>query len=141
MTQIDFYITEDAAPDSRFRIACRIAEKAYLQGTPVYIHVADAAAAQMLDELLWTFRDQAFVPHAVYPPAPGERAPVLIGHDHEPAGECRVLINLAPAVPLFFSRYERVAEIIDGQPKHRAAGRERYRFYRDRGYTLRDHRL
>jgi DNA polymerase-3 subunit chi len=47
-----------------------------------------------------------------------------------------VLVNLAPQVPEFFSRYERVAEVVDANAERRELSRERYRFYRDRGYKL-----
>ena len=52
-----------------------------------------------------------------------------------------VMINLAPDVPGFFSRYARVAEVIDSDPARREAGRERFRFYRDRGYELKTHNI
>ncbi|MCU7809071.1 MAG: DNA polymerase III subunit chi, partial [Candidatus Thiodiazotropha sp. (ex Semelilucina semeliformis)] len=49
------------------------------------------------------------------------------------------LIDLSAAIPAFFSRFERVAEIIDKEPQVVTAGRERFRFYRDRGYPLNKH--
>ena len=55
--------------------------------------------------------------------------------------DCEVLINLADEVPDFFSRYARVAEIVDADAIRREKGRERFRFYRDRGYQLQTHQL
>ncbi len=52
-----------------------------------------------------------------------------------------MLINLADEVPDFFSRFERVAELIDRDPAVRTAGRNRFRLYRDRGYTLNTHNI
>ena len=52
-----------------------------------------------------------------------------------------MLINLALAPPPFFSRFERLAEIVGAEAADAAAGRERYRFYRERGYELRTHNL
>jgi DNA polymerase-3 subunit chi len=52
-----------------------------------------------------------------------------------------VLINLAAEVPEFFSRYERVAEVVDADAVRREQSRERYRFYRDRGYKLNTHQV
>jgi len=66
---------------------------------------------------------------------------VLIAHAGESGDEHDVLINLAPDVPVFFSRFERVAEPVDAEPPARAASRERFRFYRDRGYEPTVHRL
>ena len=64
MTKVDFYLLGEGA-DSRERIACRLAEKAWRLGNRVYVLAPDQAAAQALDELLWTFSQGSFVPHAV----------------------------------------------------------------------------
>lgn len=140
MTRIDFYVLNDAAAASRERLACRLTEKAFGLGHRVHLHVASAQAAGRLDDLLWTFRDGSFVPHEI---AGGDAvdSPVTIGHDWEPTGDCQVLINLADEVPVFFSRFERVAEIINQDEQIRSQGRERFRFYRDRGYDLNTHEL
>ncbi len=68
-------------------------------------------------------------------------SPILIGHSHTPPAYFDVLINLARETPLFFSRFERLAEIVDEQANNRAAARARYRFYRDRGYPLQHHHI
>ena len=66
---------------------------------------------------------------------------MLIGWQPPPESEHDVLINLAPEVPNFFSRFARLAEPLDQEPGIREAGRERYRFYRDRGYPLESHQI
>lgn len=141
MTRVDFYIEEKPKPGGARVLACRVAEKAYRLGHRVFIHTGRADLALDMDQLLWTFRDRSFVPHARVETVEGEEPPVLIGHDHEPAGRCDLLINLAPEVPSFFSRFERVADMVGQDEASRGAGRERYRFYRDRGYPLNTHRL
>jgi DNA polymerase-3 subunit chi len=52
-----------------------------------------------------------------------------------------VLINLHDAPPPFFSRFERLAEVVGADEAGAAAARERFRFYRERGYELRTHNL
>ena len=60
----------------------------------------------------WTFKQNSFLPHAPAGPTLEEPVPpVLIGHGETPAGDSQVLINLTGEVPLFFSRFERVAEV------------------------------
>ena len=102
---------------------------------------ANAGQAQALDDLLWTFRDGSFVPHELYSPGAAEPAPVVIGCDPDPQLEPDVLINLAEAVPPCFSRFQRLAELVDADPARREASRELWRFYRDRGYPLQKHDL
>jgi len=141
MTKVDFYILEQPHSEARARFACRLAEKAWQQGNRVYIHTDSAEQSQRLDELLWTFRAGSFVPHALDEATDADATPIHIGHGSEPHHHDQVLINLAPEVPLFFSRFERVAEVVGHEEECRAQGRERFRFYRDRGYPLENHTI
>lgn len=144
MTRVDFYILDEANDSARLRVAAKIAEKAMLQSRHVYINAADDEESRRLDELLWTFSQGSFVPHRIVGSvADGEQGPepVLIGVGVELPEPCEVMINLAGEVPEFFSRYERVAEIVDAEATRRDAGRSRYKYYRDRGYELKNHRI
>lgn len=143
MTRVDFYVLPAGSGNEAVeRTACRIAEKAFRAGHGVYLHVPDTEAEARIDELLWTFRAGSFVPHARWPEGAGapERPPVLVGAA-EPPPEPEVLINLAPEVPAFFSRFLRVAELVGGDEASRARARARWRWYRDRGYPLHKHEL
>jgi DNA polymerase-3 subunit chi len=138
---VDFYLL-GAGGDSRERIACRLAEKAWRLGNQVYLLAPDKPATLELDELLWTFSQGSFVPHAVYTDDnSAEVHPVLIGHSEPPTGLHDVLINLAPEVPTWFSRFGRVAELVGAAEEDKTRGRERFRFYRERGYPLETHNL
>ncbi|MDX1252836.1 MAG: DNA polymerase III subunit chi [Gammaproteobacteria bacterium] len=145
MTRIDFYILPDSTPSSRPLLACRLADKAYKLGHHIYIHAESPEQAMQMDDLLWTFSQGSFLPHARVEDQGNPAPPILIGHGDEPAlspeASADVLINLASEVPLFFSRFERVAEIVDQGDTQKLAGRERYRFYRDRGYALQSHNV
>lgn len=145
MTRVDFYITKDASERARALIACRVAAKAYSLGNVVHIHTPTRDDAVALDALLWTFRDGAFVPHALADDQilshSGARSAIVIGHGEEPVEKCSLVINLDAGVPEFFSRVERMAEIIDAHPDRRQQGRERFKYYRDRGYRVETHNL
>lgn len=141
MTRVDFYILPDAAPDGRERLACRLADKAFRLGHEVYIHARSREQAAALDNLLWTFRAGSFIPHCRVGDGSVESVPVLIGHEEVPAHCHTLLINVAQEVPSFFSRFERVMETVDQDEENKRHGRERFRFYRDRGYALETHTL
>lgn len=143
MTQVDFYILNDSQPAALPLFTCRLAEKAYRQGNQVYIHTESDLQLRQLDELLWTFRDGSFLPHRVHEAESGIAGdqPILLGRSVEPEGPGDVLLNLAGEVPAFFSRFNRVAELVGGDDSQIAAARGRYRFYKDRGYTLNTHNL
>jgi len=141
MTEVDFYILDSNDPQQRTLFACRLTDKAYRLGHRVYIHTASAEQTSQLDELLWTFQQNSFVPHEVYRDGGDDRPPVQLGHNSEPDASHAVLINLAPEVPLFFSRFERVAELVNGEETIRQQSRQRYSFYKERGYPLRTHEI
>ena len=135
VVQVDFHILGSADENARRTYACRVVEKAREHGHHVYLRVADDTAAGELDNLLWTFRDRSFLPHAVDTPgAPDE--PVLIGTGEGPSrGAPDVLVNLAATVPAEPGRYARIVEIGDNQDHVLHAARQRFRAYRDQGIT------
>jgi len=143
MTRIDFYTLASDSPGDRFLLTCRLVERIRAEGLRVLIHCPDPERARHLDRLLWTYRQDSFLPHGIVgqssPPLDLGLTPILISRDGSPESEDQVLVNLAPEVPAFFSRFERVCEPLDQEPSVRAAGRERFRFYRDRGYVLEHH--
>ncbi len=137
--RVDFYILAAAGEDARRRFACRLAEKAYRLSHRVHLHTDDAAAAEAMDELLWTFRDGSFVPHDGLPN--GTDAPVTIGHGSAAPADPDLLINLAREVPDFATRFDRIAELVGGDEETRQQGRQRFIFYRDKGYPLDTHEI
>jgi DNA polymerase-3 subunit chi len=143
--RVDFYVLEEASSAARLKLACKLAEKAYLASQRVLIWHTDAPELQTLDELLWTFSDRSFVPHETLKPgdAPGE-APVLLAAGTAPAAEVDLVINLAPDLPpgVGPSRApRRLLEIIDGDETRRRLGRARWSAYRDLGFTLTSHNV
>lgn len=137
MTRVDFYQIDSGEPPLRF--TCRLIERIFRQGYEVYVHTGSLEEAQALDDLLWTFRAEGFIPHALA--TAGLSAPILIGTERDPDGHGDVLVNLAGEIPEFFSRFERVTEVVPGDDEARAHAREHYRFYRDRGYPLEYHQI
>ena len=138
MTSIDFYFNAG----DRLEVACRLAGKALQQKKRVLIYAPEDGLAQRIDRLLWTAPAVSFVPHCPVRDPLAAETPVLIAVDDEaPAPVCEVLLNLSAQCPPFFERHERLLEIVAQDEAERAAGRARFKFYRDRGYELRSHDL
>lgn len=138
MAEVDFYVLQgEAAPEPQ-QFACRLLDTVYRRGLEVHVHVSGPQAARDLDDRLWSFSAGAFVPHRVVGSA--GRAPVWIGWE-APAQPGEVLLNLSEEVPLFFSGFRRVLELVPAHGDGLRRARERYRFYRERGYPLRQHKL
>ena len=143
--RVDFYILEADAEHERLRTACRLAEKAWQRGHRVFIHAGSASLARLVDDILWTYRQDSFVPHALWPDrvdvGEDRREPVLIGDGTGEPADIDVLINLAEDIPGFADRSARVAEIVPGDDAGRRSGRARYRIYRERGVAIEQHNL
>jgi DNA polymerase III subunit chi len=137
MTQIDFY----THVDDKARTACRLAAKAFAQDLRLTVLCPDAEAAARLDRLLWTFSATGFVPHCLADDALEPMTPVILDGAGAEPGHDQVLLNLRPERPPFFSRFQRLIEVVTRDEEDRRLARERYRFYRDRGYEIRSHDL
>jgi DNA polymerase III subunit chi len=137
VTQVDFYVL--AQPQQRALFACRLAEKIYHLGKRVYIHTADEQLSRTLDDLLWTFQSGSFVPHERYQDGGSAHSPVVIGDAAQPNVAADVLINISDELPIFYSRFARVAEIVDGEEAVKLKGRDRFRRYREQGCTMLSH--
>lgn len=139
MTQVDFYILPSADPAARLDFACKLTDKAWRLGHRVYLHCTDAQQREELDARLWRFKGETFVPHG--PIEDDSDAPVALGIGTDPGTHQDLLVNLDLRIPEFFKRFARIAEIVVEDPAIRLAARESFRFYREQGYPLQDHRL
>ena len=137
MTSIDFY-THVA---DRLEVAARLVAKAFAQHGSVRVLTPDAATTEALDRWLWLKPPLAFLPHCRVGSALACDTPIWVDHVDEHRGPAAVLINLRADPPSFFSRFERLAEIVGIDETDVEAGRTRFRFYRERGYELRTHSL
>lgn len=132
MPRIEFYVLSSAIPGDRLRAACQLAMKAWRAGMPVFLRGSDAAQCSEVDELLWRFKAESFVPHSLY--EEDAHAPVVIGLDEEPGSAQGVLINLGSTLSPQVERFSRVIEIVNQEPDLLTACRENFRSYRQRGY-------
>lgn len=140
MTQIAFYVGQSSNLHARLRLACKLVEKAWARALPTHIYTDSAATSEQLDDLLWTYNDTSFIPHAIMP-CQDSSLSIHISHAENPLENKRFLINLSNHVPEFFTHFERMAEVIDQEADILSAGRKRYQFYRNNGYTLDYHQL
>lgn len=140
MTLVDFYILKENAAGDRFMLTCRLCEKAYQAGKRVCINTQTREEAEHLNDLLWQYNDQSFIPHDLDSEHQTD-TPVVITSQIKKTDEHQVLINLAHEVPTCFSQFERLLEPVDHDENCRTAGRVRYRYYKDSGYTINNHEI
>jgi DNA polymerase-3 subunit chi len=133
VTKVDFY----TGSTDKLRTACQLSHKAMQNGLRVLLHTPDEAVTEALDKLLWQYPATAFIPHCRSHEVEANDMPVVLGHQDEAFPHSELLISLHNACLPFFSRFERVIEIVSQDEEDSRLGRERYKFYKDRGYEMR----
>ncbi len=137
----DFYLIQKP----RFReepllLVCELARKAHDAGLPTLVLARDMAQAEALDDLLWSFDPDAFLPHQIAgleDDDEDELAPILIAAPDTDAPMRPLVINLRDACAE--GAFERVLEVVPADPSARAPLRERWKQYQSRGLQLNKH--
>jgi DNA polymerase III subunit chi len=138
MTDIEFHVNVA----DKLHYSCRLLRKAYRSGAKAVV-TAEPELLQQLDQLLWSYSNTEFLPHCKGDSSALTVAatPILLSDQLNtyPAGS--VLINLGQSVPAGFERFERFIEVASSLQADRLAARDRWKHYRDRGYSLKRHEL
>ncbi len=141
MTEVHFYT--GVADKTLF--ACSLVKKAVERGRKVVVYAADPQALARFDQALWTFDPISFVPHVQAGDPLAARTPVVLTRDGNTEPDTpamphhEVLINLDAQWPKFFSRFDFLMEVVGTDDDDQAAGRARWKFYKERGYKLEHH--
>jgi DNA polymerase-3 subunit chi len=141
MAAVRFYTLSDVAVTARLKKVCALTDQAFRDGEKVLVWLQDAAALEQFDNLLWTYGDRTFVPHEPLGGDPAAcEAPVQLHAGAQlPAaaltGYFTTLVMLREQAAPETLRFDCVIEVVDAEPACRAAGRARFRFYRDHGVT------
>lgn len=143
MTAVDFYILPASDPLQRLMFVCRLTEKAVGSGHRVIIAAGSTDEAEQLDQLLWEFSPESFLPHRQIDARSSTDAhcPVDITASDQYLDHHDVLINLQLEIPACFSRFERYAEVVIQREDILLNSRQHWRFFQHRGYPVKNRRL
>ena len=135
MPRADFYLIQK----ERFReepllLVCELARKAHDANLWTLVLTRDAEQAEQLDELLWAFDDEAYIPHQIAGDAEDELTPVLIASPDVDTPMRALVINLRDE-PVSGS-FDRVLEVVPADDSARGPLRERWKQYQARGLEL-----
>jgi DNA polymerase-3 subunit chi len=139
VTQVDFYVLPEATSDARWLFACRLIDKVHRLGMRTLVVMDNEADARQFDELLWTFKPESFIPHQLI--NAGKPAPVEITFTQDAGDHQGLLLNLSKSIPPYFSRCDRLSEIVIQDAESLRISRERFSFYKQRGYPIETHKL
>src|SRR5690625_2576990 len=134
----DFYLI--AKP--RFReqpllLVCALVQKAVAQKLPLLILARGFAQAEEIDDLLWAFDEDAFIPHQLAGHDDDAEVPVLIVPPGLDTPDRPLAINLRPDMPT--GQFDRVLEVVPADPAERKGSRQRWRQYQQIGADLAKH--
>ncbi len=142
MPTVNFYILNSDSERERQFFACKLAEKAFRSGFKSYILTDSSYQAEQLDRLLWTFRPNSFVPHALNnTPLPNSANAILIGEQTAPECWQHTVINLSQHCPEAMGASENIFELLDNDEARKQAGRLRYRQYKEQGFPPKTHKI
>ncbi len=138
MSRADFYLIDKP----RFRedplcLVCELARRAYEHRQPCLILCREPEQAEALDDTLWAWDEEAFVPHQIAGDEEDAITPVLIVPPGMVTADRPLVINLREQCAE--GEYQRVLEVIPADPAEREGSRVRWREYRTRGYELSKH--
>ena len=136
MPRADFYlIAKERFREEPLLLVCELAKKAYAAELPTLILARDTAQAEALDDLLWSFDADDYLPHQIAGMDEGDDdAPVLIATPEMDIPARPLLVNLRDAAPA--GRYDRVLEVVPADPAARGPLRERWKHYQALGFDV-----
>ena len=137
MTEIDFY----TQVSDKLALVGVLCAKAVSRGLRIHVDTPDAETTAKLDKLLWQTPATGFLPHCFSNDALAAVTPIIINHHGTHFSHDQILINLRNPLPEYFSRFKRLLEIVGVDEQDKIHARERFRFYKDRGYLIRTHDL
>ncbi|MEM9386314.1 MAG: DNA polymerase III subunit chi [Pseudomonadota bacterium] len=142
--QVEFFVEEQAGLPALLRATCRVID-ALWRPLPAraLVRVIDETALSRLDDELWTFRDDAFIPHSPYAGEPNPASPVLLTarapQDIDLTPDLFIDTTAQTPAADCFARFSRVAVVLDADGSRREAGRDRFREWRSLGLTPQTH--
>lgn len=137
MATADFYLIDKA----RFRenpllLVCELAKKAFEAQLPTLVHCRSREQAEQLDELLWEFDPDAFLPHQIAGEGEDDEITAILLVAPEYVAPMRSLvINLRDSCAP--TGFQSVKEVVAADPAEREGSRTRWKEYQARGLTLR----
>lgn len=139
--QVFFHYFEKTSGRDLLVYICRLVEKGYKQGSkPIYIHFDSENEAKEFDSLLWTFRQESFIPHTILGHPEEEKTPVIIGWDTNQIETAEALINVSQDIPRASKSTSKIHEIVGNDENKKNKAREKWKAYKANGSIIKAHK-
>jgi len=132
MTRVRFY----SNLDDKVAVMLNLVERAFAKKHQVTILVDDGAAASDYSRMLWEKTSTSFLPSALASSELAGQTPILFDWQEKQLCQDDILINLTQKQLTIFSRFQQLVELVSHDEQDKVLARERFKFYRDRGYQV-----
>ena len=132
MTRIEFFFNVD----DKLQKVVSLAESAVRKGRKLMLFTQDEQSSIAIERYMWTQPATGFLPHCRPEHDLAGQTPVIVDWMGEKLVHDDVLVNFKSEHPPFFSRFRRLIELVGFDEEEKVAARQRFRFYRDRGYEI-----
>lgn len=146
MTRIDFYFNVANKP----QLLAELVQGALNKRRQVTVLAEDAEKASDISASLWQHNATSFMPNVLMNDVLAAQTPIVVHYQTGALLQDSVLskdsallqddmlINLTETEPSFFSRFTHLVELVSEDEQDKIAARARYKFYRDRGYDIKN---
>ena len=132
MTQVIFY----SSISNKGLALLKLVQKALAKKNLVTVTVENEAKAQMFAKVLWEYDKTSFLPNVQLDNHLAKQTPVVFDWQQNELCHDDILINLSQKQLTVFSRFRQLIELVGTDELDKQQARERFRFYRDRGYQI-----
>mgnify|MGYP000314676678 CR=1 FL=1 len=137
MTNISFYLVADATtPAGVDGVLPALLQKILSAGHRVVVRCQDADRVARLNEFLWTYQPESFIPHGAENDGFKEDQPVFLTDGDDNPNGADILIRLSGSECTTFSSYARVLDLFEGSDPQKQAARKRWTELKEKGYPL-----
>jgi DNA polymerase III subunit chi len=146
--QVDFYLLEAPVSNGKLKLACRLTNKLANMEKRIALVCDSIQQIEKLDTLLWQFSDTSFIPHQIVDKENKIdhqryrvhllKAEFLMKTKSE---EIDVIVNLSGDLLPDTPQVSRRAELVECDETDKQAARNRYKHYRDNGFTTNMHSI
>jgi len=136
MTEVAFYTNVL----NETRLISKLLYKAHDVGRKLYINVRNERQSEKVTKDLYGGEPTSFFGISSSPQDAHDLTSAIIGYKSD-YGHNDIIINLTSEIPDNFSAFKRVIEIVSQDEENINAARNKYRWYKDRGYSIATHKL
>ncbi|ASX26358.1 DNA polymerase III subunit chi [Candidatus Williamhamiltonella defendens] len=141
MKRATFYLMEHGDPihglSPEETLTCELSAQHWRAGKKIQILCEEKAQAARLDDALWLYPPDAFIPHDLSGEGPKQGAPVeIIWPDCLSHHSADLLINLLSECIDFVGRFTEIIDFVPYETTLKQLARARYAYYRQLGFHL-----